>query len=560
MSILLDEQATSFDLMSDYNRPSPDALLASTQRECSRGGRLKIFLGAAPGVGKTYEMLLDAQSHRAKGDDVLVGVVETHGRAETQALLDGLHVIPRRTIEYKGRILDEMDVDAVLARRPQLVLVDELAHTNAPGSRHPKRYLDVEELLDAGIDVNTTLNIQHVESLNDVVAQITRIRVRETVPDSIIDRADDIELIDITPDDLIQRMKEGKIYVPKQAERAVRHYFSPGNLTALRELALRQTAQRVDDQLLTHMKAHAIAGPWGAGDRVLVCISEDPRSAGLVRYAKRLADRLHAPWTALSIEGPRALSLSEEERDRLAEVSRLAQQLGGEAVTVPALTRRLAEDVIDFAQANNITHVVIGKSNRSRWFEIVHGSVVHDLVRRSGAISVHVIAGEQLATASTGKKKVQSSQRSGSVRSDPVLASPSRRCGSSGGMRRPQLYCGGKRRARIHNCDRRGGNTVWSEAVSACCCGSFTRLQFLLHPTNLHVHHYRFQKRRRTVFLRARWRCLCLTWAHVPVHRPLRFRRALEPRRRFILSAGSFLEQDLWMTFCGPPRIKLHLC
>src|SRR5208283_4251333 len=261
-------------------------------------GRLKIFLGAAPGVGKTYEMLLTAQAKQRDGVDVVVGIVETHGRAETLALLDGLEVIPRKQVTYQGRTLEEMDIDAILRRRPKLVLVDELAHTNAPGSRHPKRHMDVEELLAAGIDVYSTLNIQHVESLNDVVAKITRIRVRETVPDSIIDRADDVEVVDLTPEDLIQRLKEGKVYVPAQAERAVRHYFQPGNLTALRELALRRTAQRVDEQMVTYMRAHAISGPWAAGERVLVCVSEAPACAALIRYAKRLADRLHGPWTA----------------------------------------------------------------------------------------------------------------------------------------------------------------------------------------------------------------------------------------------------------------------
>ena len=310
------------------HRPSPEALLEAARREERGRGRLKIFLGAAPGVGKTYAMLEAAQAKRQDGVDVVVGVAETHGRTETQALLDGLEVIPRRRVAYKGTWLEEMDLDAVLARKPQLVLVDELAHTNAPGSRHPKRYLDVEELLNAGIDVDTTVNIQHVESLNDVVAQITRIRVRETVPDSILDRADDIEVVDLTPDDLMQRLKEGKVYVPEQAQRALDHYFSPGNLTALRELALRRTAQRVDQQLLTHMQAHAIAGPWAAGERILVGISEDPRCAGLVRYAKRLADRLHAPWTVLSVESRRSFHLSEEQRDRIADTLRARRAAG----------------------------------------------------------------------------------------------------------------------------------------------------------------------------------------------------------------------------------------
>src|ERR1700727_2090036 len=299
-------------------RPLPEALLETARRENSDAGRLKIFVGAAPGVGKTYEMLQSAQARQKAGIDVVVGIVETHGRIETEALLHGLEVIPRKRIVYKDQVIEEMDLDALIARRPRLALVDKLAHTNAPGSRHPKRYLDVEELLSHGIDVYTAVNIQHIESLNDVVAKITHVRVQETVPDSVFDRADAIELVDLTPDDLIQRLKEGKVYVPKQAERALEHYFSPGNLTALRELALRRTAERVDEQLRTHMQANAIAGPWAAGERILVCLSEDPRAAGLVRYTKRLADRLHAPWTAIRIEGRRATQLTEEERDRFA--------------------------------------------------------------------------------------------------------------------------------------------------------------------------------------------------------------------------------------------------
>jgi two-component system sensor histidine kinase KdpD len=376
-------------------RPSPEALLELARQTEGRGGKLKIFVGAAPGVGKTYQMLETARARRRDGCDVVVGVIETHGRLETEALLDGLELVPRRRVEYRGRWLEEMDLDAVIARRPQIALVDELAHTNAPGSRHPKRYLDVEELLSHGIDVYTTVNIQHIESLNDVVAQITRVRVRETIPDQIFDRADAVELVDITPDDLIERLKEGKVYVPRQAERALEHFFSPTNLTALRELALRRTADRVDEQLLTQMQAQAIPGPWAAGERVLICISEDLRAAGLVRYGKRLADRLHGPWTALYVEGRRSLQLSEGQRDRIADTLRLAAAMGGEAVTIPAGDRRIADDVIGYAQANNVTQIIIGKSTRSRWFEILHGSVVHDLVRRAGNISVHVFAGDK---------------------------------------------------------------------------------------------------------------------------------------------------------------------
>ena len=380
----------------DPDRPSPEALLAAARREARSRGRLKVFLGAAPGVGKTYEMLTVGRARLKAGADVVVGVAETHGRAETQSLLDGLPLVPRRAVPYHGSVLEEMDLDALLARRPDVALVDELAHTNAPGSRHPKRYQDVEELLDAGIDVLTTLNIQHVESLNDVVASITRIRVRETVPDGVLDRADDIEVVDLNPDDLIERLKAGKVYVPEHAERALKHYFSRGNLTALRELALRRTADRVDDELLSHMRANAIPGPWAAGERVLVCVSEDPRSAGLVRYAKRLADRLHAPWTALFVEGPRAAAFSEARRDRIAEALRLADRLGGDAVTLPG-GRRIADDVLAYARSANVNHIVVGKAERSWAFELVNGSVVHDLVRRSGRIGVHVVPGEAVA-------------------------------------------------------------------------------------------------------------------------------------------------------------------
>ena len=389
-------------------RPSPDALLEEARREDRSRGRLKVFIGAAPGVGKTYEMLLSSRAKLAEGADIVIGVVETHGRAETQALLEGFEIIPRLKIDYHGHVLEEMDFDAILKRHPQIVLVDELAHTNAPGSKHPKRYLDVEDLLGAGIDVYTTLNIQHVESLNDVVAQITRIRVRETVPDSLLNKADDIEVIDIAPDELIQRLKEGKVYVPKQAERALKHYFSPGNLTALRELALRRTAQRVDEQLLTHMRAHAIPGPWPAGERLLVCVSDDPRSAGLVRYTKRLADRLHAPWTAIYIESRRSQQLSEVERDRIADTLRLAEKLQGEAITLPG--NNVAEELLSYARANNVTQIVVGKSGRTRWFEYIHGSVVNELVRSSGNITVHVIAGEHLIGDAIPKKSVKTSE------------------------------------------------------------------------------------------------------------------------------------------------------
>ncbi|CAI2931410.1 sensor histidine kinase [Aminobacter niigataensis] len=377
------------DIRDKEGRPSPDALLETAEREGR--GRLKIFLGAAPGVGKTYEMLMSGRARLADGTDVVIGVVETHGRRETQALVEGFEIVPRKAVDYKGRSLEEMDLDAIIARHPALVLVDELAHTNAPGSRHPKRYLDVQEILGRGIDVYTTLNIQHVESLNDIVAQITRVTVRETVPDSVIDRADDVEIIDLTPDDLIKRLHEGKVYVPTTARRAIENYFSPGNLTALRELALRRTAQRVDEQLLTHMQAHAIEGPWAAGDRVLVAVDEHPRSAALVRYARRQADRLRCPWAALHVETSRSANLPDADKDRLAATMRLAEQLGGEAVTIPG--QAVAEDIVRHAGTHNFTHIVVGRPGKSRWREYFEGSVTHDLIRQAGNISVHVASG-----------------------------------------------------------------------------------------------------------------------------------------------------------------------
>ena len=370
--------------MPDRNgRPSPDALLKAARAD--RRGKLKLFLGAAPGVGKTYAMLVAAQNRRRDGADVAIGVVETHGRAETEALLAGLPIVPRRQLAYKGHTLDEMDLDALLARRPALALVDELAHTNAAGSRHPKRYLDVEDLLAAGIDVYATLNIQHVESLNDVVAQITRIRVRETVPDSVIDAADEIELIDLTPDDLIQRLRDGKIYLAGTATRALAHYFSPGNLTALRELALRRTAQRVDAQLRDHMQAHAIPGPWAAGDRVLVCVDHRGGDA-LVRYGRRLAERLRVPWAVIHLETARDTALPDQARDRLASTLRLAQELGADAITLPGSA--VVADLLAYAREQNFTQIVIGNTRQRPWWR---RSLATRMMAAGHDIPVHVI-------------------------------------------------------------------------------------------------------------------------------------------------------------------------
>jgi two-component system sensor histidine kinase KdpD len=384
----------------DAARPSPDALLKQAGEEGR--GRLKIFLGAAPGVGKTYEMLSEARQRRVDAGDVVIGVVETHGRIETDVLTKSFEIVPKKRVLYRDRVLAEMDLDAILQRKPKLVLVDELAHTNAPGSRHPKRYQDVDEILDHGIDVYSTLNVQHLESLNDVVAQITRVRVRETVPDSVLDRADDVELVDLTPEDLLLRMKEGKVYFSDTAERAAQNYFTPGNLTALRELALRRTAQRVDAQMVNYMRAHAIHGPWEAGERVLVCVDERPGSNALVRYTRRLADKLRTSWAAIYIETGRAERLSEAERDSVAEALRAAERLGGEAVTVPA--SNVAVGVLDYARANNFTHIVTSKSPRSWWSELWRHSSALEIIRRAGDISVHVVP-DQLSRAMKGRRR-----------------------------------------------------------------------------------------------------------------------------------------------------------
>lgn len=374
-------------------RPSPDALLRRAVREGR--GQLKIFLGAAPGVGKTFEMLRDGAERLRVGVDVVVAVVETHGRAETQALTAPFEVIPRRTLDRQGRSMSEMDIDAVLARRPQLALVDEFAHSNVDGSRHPKRWQDVEELLDAGIDVYTTLNIQHVESLNDVVASFTRVRVRETVPDRVFEQAE-VEVVDLPPDELIERLKDGKVYVPEEATRALQHFFSKANLSALREMALRRAALNVDRQMLEMLDAGALPGAYAAGERVLVAVSEQPGCDTLVRVAKRLADALRAPWSAVVIETPRADGFGEAERQRIADVLRLAASLGATIARVPA--EEVSTGLIDHIAATRSTQLVIGKSRRSWWFELRHGSVVDRLLRGGPeGLALHVIPATQSA-------------------------------------------------------------------------------------------------------------------------------------------------------------------
>lgn len=389
------------------NRPSPEALLhTARQEERQKGGRLKVFLGAAPGVGKTYTMLEAARIRAMKGANVAVGIVETHGRSETAQLLLGLEMIPRLRVEYRGTVLEEMDLDTVLALHPQLVLVDELAHTNAPGCRHPKRYLDVEELLDAGMDVYTTLNIQHLESLNDAVAQITGVRVRETIPDRIMERADEVELVDLSVEDLLQRLREGKVYLPEQAEQAIRSYFRPGNLSALRQLALRHTAERVDEEMQSYMQAHAIPGPWPAGERLLVSVGPSPMSQRLVRATRRMAERRHADWIAVYVETPRHYRMSDADRDRVAATLRLAEELGGKAVTIPG--NHISEDLVAYARSHNVTEIVVGKSHRSRWFELRHGSIVRELIRESGDIDVYIISGSHEESATDGDVAVES--------------------------------------------------------------------------------------------------------------------------------------------------------
>jgi two-component system sensor histidine kinase KdpD len=377
-------------------RPDPDELLARVREEEARRRRaaLKVFFGAAAGVGKTYAMLEEAQERRAAGVDVVVGCVEPHGRPETEALLSGLEQLPPRVVEHRGARLRELDLDAALARRPRLVLVDELAHINGPGSRHARRWQDVAELLAAGIDVYTTCNVQHLESLNDVVAKITGVQVRETVPDSVLDEADEVELIDLPPDDLIQRLKEGKVYVPDQPERAVQKFFRKGNLIALRELALRTTAARVDAQMDVYRRDHAIPTPWPVGERILVCVSPSPFAARVVRAARRMAAGLRAEWIVAYVETPTLARLPDRERDRAAQTLRLAEQLG--ARTVMLSGANVADEVVAHAREKNVSKIVVGKPGRPRrWRQRLVGSAVEDLVRKSGDIDVYVITGER---------------------------------------------------------------------------------------------------------------------------------------------------------------------
>jgi two-component system sensor histidine kinase KdpD len=368
-------------------RPDPDALLAATARPGR--GRLKVFLGMSPGVGKTYEMLRAARRRKAEGGEVVVGVVETHGRKDTQSLLRGLEVMPRQPIAYRERTLLEFDLDAALARKPGLLLVDEYAHSNAPGSRHPKRWQDVEELLAAGLDVWTTLNVQHLESLVDVVWKITGVRQRETVPDGALSRADEIELIDITPAELRERMAEGKVYLGETAQLAAERFFKTENLTALRELALRRAAQTVDDQLMDAMKRAGVEGPWAAGERILVLVGPDAMAGSLVRAGRRLSDMMmNAPWTVAHVERPNVAPPSVEASQRLREALKLAGQLGG--ATVALSGDDLVESVLDYARRNNLTQIVVGKARR-RSRNPFHRNLITALLEETRGAALHVI-------------------------------------------------------------------------------------------------------------------------------------------------------------------------
>lgn len=352
-------------------------------------GKLRIFLGYAAGVGKTYAMLEAAHRRQAEGADVVLAYVDTHHLPETEALAAGFETMPRRLATQQDITTDEMDLQAVLARKPDIALVDELAHVNPPDSLHSRRYQDVEELLSAGIDVYTTVNVQHIESLNDIVTQITGITVEDTVPDRIFDEADQVELIDMLPEDLLQRLRNGGIHIPDQGARMMHKLFRPGNLTALREMAMRQTARRIDDQMRAYMQTQSIAGPWAASERLLVCISASPLSTRLIRAGCRLAKELDAPWHAVYVETPSQMSISQDDRARLNQTMSLAEGLGAKVMTITG--QSIADALIQFARQNNITKIIIGQPLRSRWQELIYGSVVSRLIKQSGPIDIYVM-------------------------------------------------------------------------------------------------------------------------------------------------------------------------
>jgi two-component system sensor histidine kinase KdpD len=394
--------------MSDHTRPDPDALLARARAEAAAQarGRLTVFFGAAPGVGKTYAMLEAGRSRLAEGVDVFVGVAETHGRAETQALLDGLPLLPPQMIDYRGVALREFDLDAALARRPQLILIDELAHSNAPQTRHPKRWQDVQELLAAGIDVYTTVNVQHLESLNDVVAQITGVVVRETVPDGVVEQADEVKLIDLPADDLLQRLREGKVYLAQNAERAMGSFFRKGNLIALRELALRRTADRVDAQAREYREDQAIERVWQLRERLLVAVGPGPHAEAVVRAGRRLADSLRAEWIAVYVETPRLQRLPERERARILKALRLAQDLGAETATLPG--QDVATALVEYAGERNASRVVLGRSSASGPFAWLAPTLFQTLAQRTAGVDLLVVGGEALREEAPAPAEAQS--------------------------------------------------------------------------------------------------------------------------------------------------------
>lgn len=429
-------------------RPDPDALLAKVQAEEARQarGRLKIFFGMAPGVGKTYAMLEAARKIGKEGVDVIVGYVEPHARPETQALVMGLDLLPRRAIQRGGATLYEFDLEAALARKPQLILVDELAHTNAEGSTHAKRWQDIEDLLAAGIDVYTTLNVQHLESLNDIVAQVTSIPVRETVPDQVFENADEVELVDLAPDDLIERLQEGKVYLPVQARRAIENFFRKGNLIALRELSLRKTAERVNAQALDWRQANAIDRIWPTSERLLVCVGSSPLSAKLVRGARRMAASLRAPWVALHVEVEGRPITRPSDQLRLEQNLRLAEELGAKVETVAA--DEFAAGVLRYAREHNVTKIVVGKPQQRRWSDLWRGALVDELIRRSQDIDVYVISGDDEEGSTSGRAKPAAVE----TQSD------------EGWDRRPYL---------------------WSAATIVACTALCWPLSAILEPTNL---------------------------------------------------------------------------
>jgi two-component system sensor histidine kinase KdpD len=387
-------------------RPDPDTILRRILAENARGDRagLKIFFGYAPGVGKTYTMLESAQRLRAQGVDVVVGWAETHGRAETAELLHGLEVLPGRAIAYRGTTLKEFDLAGALARRPAVLILDELAHTNAPDGRHRKRWQDVLELLDAGIEVHTTLNVQHVESLNDVVAQITHVQVHETVPDSMLERADEIEVVDISPDELLERLSQGKVYIPDEARRAADHFFRRGNLLALRELTLRRAAERVDEDVRAYRLEHDIDATWPTAERILACVGPSPSSAKIIRGARRIAAGLRASWVATYVEARDAYPMSEDDRARVESHLRLAESLGAEAVYLQGNT--VSEEILRYAREHNVTRIVVGKPTHPRWRDFMRGSLVTGIVRGSGDMEIHFIAGDETEAGSPPQEVV----------------------------------------------------------------------------------------------------------------------------------------------------------